>query len=98
MACSSGSETCSSSQVNPEMVPEFENAGLQFVGKDESGRRMEVRLKPLLKNLLFWQKLCLNKVANFPDNRNTKSPIFCWRTISSRVQIKTFKTFSLVCW
>jgi hypothetical protein len=24
------------------MVPEFEIAGLQFVGKDESGRRMEV--------------------------------------------------------
>jgi len=24
------------------MVPEFENAGLQFVGKDDTGRRMEV--------------------------------------------------------
>jgi hypothetical protein len=24
------------------MVPEFENAGLQFVGKDETGRRMEI--------------------------------------------------------
>uniref|UniRef100_A0ACD5VZD1 Uncharacterized protein n=2 Tax=Avena sativa TaxID=4498 RepID=A0ACD5VZD1_AVESA len=29
-------------EVNPDMVPEFENAGLQFVGKDESGRRMEI--------------------------------------------------------
>jgi len=28
--------------VNPDMVPEFENAGLQFVGKDDTGRRMEV--------------------------------------------------------
>ncbi|KAI5000945.1 hypothetical protein ZWY2020_010904 [Hordeum vulgare] len=28
--------------VNPDMVPEFENAGLKFVGKDESGRRMEI--------------------------------------------------------
>uniref|UniRef100_A0ACD5VEU9 Uncharacterized protein n=1 Tax=Avena sativa TaxID=4498 RepID=A0ACD5VEU9_AVESA len=29
-------------EVNPDMVPEFENAGLQFVGKDESGKRMEI--------------------------------------------------------
>uniref|UniRef100_A0A804QSS9 CTP synthase n=1 Tax=Zea mays TaxID=4577 RepID=A0A804QSS9_MAIZE len=28
-------------EVNPDMVPEFENAGLQFVGKDDTGRRME---------------------------------------------------------
>ncbi|XP_062215227.1 uncharacterized protein LOC133915864 isoform X2 [Phragmites australis] len=29
-------------EVNPDMVPEFENAGLQFVGKDGTGRRMEI--------------------------------------------------------
>uniref|UniRef100_A0A0D9V2Y0 CTP synthase n=1 Tax=Leersia perrieri TaxID=77586 RepID=A0A0D9V2Y0_9ORYZ len=29
-------------EVNPDMVPEFENAGLQFVGKDETGKRMEI--------------------------------------------------------
>ena len=29
-------------EVNPDMVPEFEKAGLSFVGRDESGRRMEV--------------------------------------------------------
>nr|AVY91754.1 PTHR11550 [Saccharum hybrid cultivar SP80-3280] len=29
-------------EVNPNMVPEFENAGLQFVGKDDTGRRMEI--------------------------------------------------------
>jgi CTP synthase len=28
------------------MVPEFEKAGLSFVGRDESGRRMEVSLIP----------------------------------------------------
>lgn len=32
-------------QVNPDMVPDFERAGLQFVGKDESGTRMEVDLE-----------------------------------------------------
>jgi len=31
-------------EVNPDMVPEFEKAGLSFVGRDESGKRMEVRL------------------------------------------------------
>ncbi|KAF0927009.1 hypothetical protein E2562_029235 [Oryza meyeriana var. granulata] len=29
-------------EVNPDMVPEFEKAGLSFVGKDESGTRMEI--------------------------------------------------------
>ncbi|CAO2176714.1 unnamed protein product [Urochloa humidicola] len=29
-------------EVNPDMVPDFENAGLQFVGKDDTGRRMEI--------------------------------------------------------
>jgi CTP synthase len=29
-------------QVNPDMVPAFEKAGLQFVGKDDTGKRMEV--------------------------------------------------------
>ncbi|KAF7023026.1 hypothetical protein CFC21_035632 [Triticum aestivum] len=29
-------------EVNPEMVPLLEKAGLSFVGKDESGRRMEI--------------------------------------------------------
>ncbi|KAG8044853.1 hypothetical protein GUJ93_ZPchr0008g13907 [Zizania palustris] len=29
-------------EVNPDMVAEFENAGLQFVGKDETERRMEI--------------------------------------------------------
>ena len=29
-------------QVNPEVVGMLEEAGLKFVGKDESGQRMEV--------------------------------------------------------
>ncbi|KAK1321303.1 hypothetical protein QJS10_CPA03g00158 [Acorus calamus] len=29
-------------EVNPDMITELENAGLSFVGKDESGRRMEI--------------------------------------------------------
>lgn len=29
-------------QVNPDMISEIEKAGLSFVGKDETGRRMEV--------------------------------------------------------
>lgn len=29
-------------EVNPEVVPELEKAGLRFVGRDESGQRMEI--------------------------------------------------------
>ncbi|MCO5550100.1 hypothetical protein L7F22_003579 [Adiantum nelumboides] len=29
-------------EVNPDMIEKFEEAGLQFVGKDETGRRMEI--------------------------------------------------------
>ena len=29
-------------EVNPDMVPELEAAGLRFVGKDETGQRMEI--------------------------------------------------------
>ncbi len=29
-------------KVNPDMVDALEKAGLRFVGKDETGRRMEV--------------------------------------------------------
>lgn len=29
-------------QVNPDMTSQLEDAGLSFVGKDETGNRMEV--------------------------------------------------------
>ncbi|CAL0328814.1 unnamed protein product [Lupinus luteus] len=29
-------------EVNPDMISQFESAGLSFVGKDETGRRMEI--------------------------------------------------------
>jgi CTP synthase len=29
-------------EVNPDMVGEFESRGLRFVGRDASGRRMEI--------------------------------------------------------
>ncbi|CAL5419879.1 unnamed protein product [Camellia sinensis] len=31
-------------EVNPDMIDMLEEAGLKFVGKDKSGKRMEVRL------------------------------------------------------
>jgi CTP synthase (UTP-ammonia lyase) len=34
-------ETCRY-EVNPELVPQFEAAGLRFVGKDDTGTRMEI--------------------------------------------------------
>lgn len=39
-------------QVNPELVGLLEEAGLKFVGKDESGKRMEVGF--LKKKNIYW--------------------------------------------
>ncbi|KAH0637378.1 hypothetical protein KY289_037293 [Solanum tuberosum] len=35
-------ELCRRYEVNPDMVQQFEDAGLSFTGKDETGRRMEI--------------------------------------------------------
>lgn len=40
-------------EVNPEMVLELEAAGLQFVGRDETGQRMEASLSAQAWALLF---------------------------------------------
>ncbi len=34
--------SCARYEVNPDLVPKLEAAGLQFVGKDETGQRMEI--------------------------------------------------------
>jgi len=46
------------------MVPDFERAGLQFVGKDESGRRMEVDLEFFLDTVDL-QLVPNNSIQNF---------------------------------
>jgi len=43
-------------QVNPDMVSKLENAGLSFVGKDETGNRMEVH--PQLHLVIFPPLFC----------------------------------------
>jgi len=40
-------------QVNPDMVSKLENAGLSFVGKDETGNRMEVYPQIHLVSFVF---------------------------------------------
>lgn len=35
---------CLAVQVNPDLISQLESAGLSFVGKDETGKRMEVCL------------------------------------------------------
>jgi hypothetical protein len=36
---------CSRYEVNPKYVPDFEAAGLKFVGRDVDNERMEVRAR-----------------------------------------------------
>lgn len=45
------------------MVPDFEKAGLQFVGKDESGRRMGVCLE-FFSDAVDLDVLCRNLIRN----------------------------------
>jgi hypothetical protein len=50
------------------MVPEFENAGLQFVGKDDTGKRMEVCLELGFVGAIFnFMKFLLCKLNCFLD-------------------------------
>jgi len=48
--------------VNPEMVDNIEAAGLRFVGKDETGRRMEVF--PELRRIITIRSACWCLTAN----------------------------------
>jgi Glutamine amidotransferase class-I len=45
--------TLCSYEVNPEMVTELEAAGLRFVGKDETGQRMEILELPKSQHPFF---------------------------------------------
>jgi len=70
-------------QVNPDMVPDFERAGLQFVGKDESGKRMGVGLeifsdavdldvlsKKVIRNVLnHLVVLCWMQIIELPSHK-----------------------------
>ena len=40
-------------EFNPEMVPDLEAAGMRFVGKDETGQRMEVIELPVDQHPFF---------------------------------------------
>lgn len=51
-------------QVNPEMVPELEKAGLSFVGKDESGKRMEVYILVKTVALIFTKGLRVSSILH----------------------------------
>jgi hypothetical protein len=37
------------------MVPQFENAGLSFVGRDETGQRMEVCFFQIMASDVFYK-------------------------------------------
>lgn len=45
------------------MIPRLEGAGLSFVGRDETGRRMEVRFQCKLFAFFFAESVGANKKA-----------------------------------
>uniref|UniRef100_A0A0D9YCJ5 CTP synthase n=1 Tax=Oryza glumipatula TaxID=40148 RepID=A0A0D9YCJ5_9ORYZ len=71
-------------QVNPEMVPEFEKAGLSFVGKDESGRRMEIIELPSHKFFIGVQFH-----PEFKSRPGKPSPLFLGLIAAASGQLET---------
>lgn len=86
-------------QVNPDVIGILEEGGLKFVGKDESGNRMEVcfshRRQTSSWKFVFFSKgivmyLCFGKIevhCLVADFGASKPSILCRRTISPRVQV-----------
>uniref|UniRef100_A0A0E0FQD8 CTP synthase n=1 Tax=Oryza nivara TaxID=4536 RepID=A0A0E0FQD8_ORYNI len=71
-------------EVNPEMVPEFEKAGLSFVGKDESGRRMEIIELPSHKFFIGVQFH-----PEFKSRPGKPSPLFLGLIAAASGQLET---------
>uniref|UniRef100_A0A0E0JLV8 CTP synthase n=1 Tax=Oryza punctata TaxID=4537 RepID=A0A0E0JLV8_ORYPU len=71
-------------EVNPEMVPEFEKAGLSFVGKDESGRRMEIIELPSHKFFIGAQFH-----PEFKSRPGKPSPLFLGLIAAASGQLET---------
>uniref|UniRef100_A0A0D9V3M7 CTP synthase n=3 Tax=Leersia perrieri TaxID=77586 RepID=A0A0D9V3M7_9ORYZ len=71
-------------EVNPEMVPEFEKAGLSFVGKDESGTRMEIIELP---NHKFFVGAQFH--PEFKSRPGKPSPLFVGLIAASSGQLET---------
>ncbi|KAJ1284573.1 hypothetical protein BS78_03G215000 [Paspalum vaginatum] len=71
-------------EVNPDMVPDFERAGLQFVGKDESGRRMEIIELPSHKFFIGAQFH-----PEFKSRPGKPSPLFLGLVAAASGQLET---------
>ncbi|XP_006644451.1 CTP synthase-like [Oryza brachyantha] len=71
-------------EVNPEMVPEFEKAGLSFVGKDESGKRMEIIELPSHKFFIGAQFH-----PEFKSRPGKPSPLFLGLIAAASGQLET---------
>jgi CTP synthase len=69
-------------EVNPDMVPEFEKAGLSFVGKDESGKRMEIIELPSHRFFIGAQFH-----PEFTSRPNKPSPLFLGLIAASSGQL-----------
>eukprot|EP00239_Pterosperma_sp_CCMP1384_P007644 CAMPEP_0197844640 /NCGR_PEP_ID=MMETSP1438-20131217/1639_1 /TAXON_ID=1461541 /ORGANISM="Pterosperma sp., Strain CCMP1384" /LENGTH=585 /DNA_ID=CAMNT_0043455561 /DNA_START=98 /DNA_END=1855 /DNA_ORIENTATION=+ len=71
-------------EVNPEMVDKFEEAGLQFVGKDESGTRMEI---VELKGHKYF--VATQYHPEFKSRPGKPSPLFLGLILASTGQLDT---------
>ncbi|CAI5992426.1 unnamed protein product, partial [Closterium sp. NIES-65] len=72
-------------EVNPDMIDEFEAAGLKFVGRDESGRRMEILEIP--SHPYF---LAVQYHPEFKSRPGRPSPVFQGLILAASGQLQSY--------
>ena len=87
------------------MVGELESAGVEFVGTDESGDRMEVtKHHAATHNLSCGMAVdcsarrshCMLGTEFSADTGAALAPVFCGRPVPSGVQLQARQTFSVI--
>ncbi|CAI7852211.1 unnamed protein product [Closterium sp. NIES-54] len=72
-------------EVNPDMIDEFEGAGLNFVGRDESGRRMEIL--EIASHPYF---LAVQYHPEFKSRPGRPSPVFQGLILAASGQLQSY--------
>lgn len=92
--------------MNPELKHHFEQKGLQFVGQDVEGERMEIiqlegeliAVLPLMMTSCCVSGLMEVKVSRLIHFCCFRSLLLCRRAVPPRVHLQAYQTFSSILW
>lgn len=74
-------------EVNPKRVDQFESAGLHFVGRDETGTRMEIAELPASVHPFY---VCVQFHPEFKSRPRRPAPLFLGFILASSKKLDTF--------